>query len=307
MRVIRYQDANGAPALAAVTNQSEVYKVDCKDFLELVESAKRTNQSPLSFINDIIKHQNSENMKMEELSLLAPIEAPEVWAAGVTYEKSKEARNFETTNGKLNTITFYDKVYDAYRPEIFMKSTAARLVGPDAEVFIRSDSNWQIPEPELGLVIDKKGEILAYTIGNDMSSRDIEGENPLYLPQAKIWKNSCSIGPALLLSESVDDPYNLDIYCRIYRNKEKVVEGHANTKQLKRKYEELIYFLLKDNIVFDGTVLLTGTCIVPPNEFTLQDGDIIEIEIPRIGVLRNSVKASEEILAAETLQNGLKI
>lgn len=304
MRVIRYQDDNGSTVLAALTDQSEVYNLLYKDFLELVEYAEDKYQSPSSLIKEVIKNQLPEKVKLEELSLLAPIEAPEVWAAGVTYEKSKEARNYEATGGKLDATTFYDKVYDADRPELFLKSTAARLVGPNTDVFIRSDSNWQIPEPELGLVINRKGEILAYTIGNDMSSRDIEGENPLYLPQAKVWKNSCSIGPALLLTDAVADPYNLDIICRIYRNGEQVVEGNANTKQLKRKYEELITFLLRDNVVFDGTVLLTGTCIVPPNEFTLQDGDYIEIEIPQIGVLSNPVKASVNTLAEETLPNG---
>ncbi|MBI0579896.1 fumarylacetoacetate hydrolase family protein [Neobacillus cucumis] len=291
MRIIRYQNEIGTTVLAALTEQSEVYELAYTHFLELVEYAQNTNQTPLSLIQKVIKEEQPKKVKFEELSLLAPIEAPEVWAAGVTYEKSKEARNYEATAGKLDAATFYDKVYDADRPELFMKSTAARLIGPSTEVYIRSDSNWQIPEPELGLVINKKGEILAYTIGNDMSSRDIEGENPLYLPQAKIWKNSCSIGPALLLSEAMEDPYKLDIICRIYRNGQKVVEGYANTNQLKRKYDELVSYLLRDNEIFDGTVLLTGTCIVPPNEFTLMDGDLIEIEIPEIGVLRNPVKA----------------
>ncbi|MGG1397427.1 fumarylacetoacetate hydrolase family protein [Bacillus salipaludis] len=291
MRIIRYQNEIGTTVLAALTEQSEVYDLAYTHFLELVEYAQNTNQTPLSLIQKVIEAEQPKKVKFEELSLLAPIEAPEVWAAGVTYEKSKEARNYEATAGKLDATTFYDKVYDADRPELFMKSTAARLIGPGTEVYIRSDSNWQIPEPELGLVINKKGEILAYTIGNDMSSRDIEGENPLYLPQAKIWKNSCSIGPALLLSDAMEDPYKLDIICRIYRNGQKVVEGYANTNQLKRKYDELVSYLLRDNEIFDGTVLLTGTCIVPPNEFTLMDGDLIEIEIPEIGVLRNPVKA----------------
>src|SRR5699024_1738424 len=154
----------------------------------------------------------------------------------------------------------------------------------------RSDSEWQIPEPEVGVVINKNGKILGYTIGNDMSSRDIEGENPLYLPQAKIWKNSCSIGPAIILAESVKDPYNFEITLSIYRKDKKIVEETANTNQLKRKYDELVSFLVRDNIIFDGTVLLTGTSIVPDNEFTLQEGDRIEIEVPEIGVLVNPIK-----------------
>jgi 2-dehydro-3-deoxy-D-arabinonate dehydratase len=233
---------------------------------------------------------------LEKLSLLVPIVAPEVWACGVTYERSRDARNYESADGKIGSTTFYDKVYDAQRPEIFLKSTAARTVGPNDKVNLRNDSNWQIPEPELGLVINGQGEILGYTIGNDMSCRDIEGENPLYLPQAKIWRNSCSIGPAILLSEDVKDPYQFEITCRIYRNGKKVVEGSANTRQLKRTFEELVSYLLKDNQIFDGTVLLTGTCIVPPNEFTLADGDQIEIEISDIGVLQNTVRLANTVV-----------
>src|SRR5699024_5855569 len=132
---------------------------------------------------------------------------------------------------------------------------------------------------------------VGYTIGNDMSCRDIEGENPLYLPQAKMWKNSCSIGPAIRLADAVSDPYDFDIICRIFRKEEKVFEGSANTSQLKRSFDELVSFLTRDNEVFDGTVLLTGTCIVPPNDFTLEDGDLIEIEVPGIGILNNPVKS----------------
>ncbi|NCT38049.1 fumarylacetoacetate hydrolase [Bacillus sp. EB93] len=232
---------------------------------------------------------------MEGLQLTTPIDAPEVWASGVTYKKSKEARNYEATQGKLDRQTFYDKVYDAVRPEIFFKSTAARTVGPNDPVYLRSDSKWQIPEPELGLVIDKKGTVLGYIAGNDMSCRDIEGENPLYLPQAKVWKNSCSIGPAILLKEAVPDPYELKIMCRIFRNEEKVFEGEAKVNQLKRKLEELVDYLVLDNTVFDGSVLLTGTCVVPPNEFTLKGDDRIEIEIPGIGVLNNPVIQSKAV------------
>ena len=140
-------------------------------------------------------------------------------------------------------------------------------------------------------MINKRGNILGYIAGNDLSSRDIEGENPLYLPQAKVWKNSCSIGRAIRLAETVADPYNIEIICRIFRHDEKVFEGSANTNQLNRKFDELISFLLRDNEIFDGAVLLTGTSIVPPNEFTLADGDRIEIEIEGIGILNNSVRS----------------
>ena len=179
--------------------------------------------------------------------------------------------------------------------ETFLKSTARRIVGPDEPVGIRTDSNWQIPEPELALVIREDGEIVGYTIGNDMSSRDIEGENPLYLPQAKMWKNSCSIGPAILLADTVTDPYDLNIECRIKRDGQWVFKGSANTSMLKRRYEELVDFLLHDNDIVSGTTLLTGTCIVPDDSFTLEEGDEIEIEIDQIGILRNPVKMANHI------------
>jgi len=295
MRIIRYLSEDSKPVLAALTSEETVYPLEQEGFIELIHQANAQKISPLSFVQNMISKSKPIPQSIEELSLLVPIIAQEVWASGVTYERSRDARNYEATDGKLDATTFYDKVYDAERPEIFFKSTAARTVGPNQEVYIRSDSKWQIPEPELGLIISQEGEILGYTIGNDMSCRDIEGENPLYLPQAKMWKHSCSIGPAILLTESVKDPYDFDIICRIYRHGNLAVEGTASTRQLKRKFEELVSFLVRDNEIFDGTVLLTGTCIVPPNDFTLLEGDQIEIEIPSIGILKNSVRLPSEI------------
>ena len=295
MRIIRYLSEDSKPILAALTSEETVYPLEQEGFIELIHQANVQKISPLSFVENMISKSKPIPQSIEELSLLVPIIAQEVWASGVTYERSRDARNYEATDGKLDATTFYDKVYDAERPEIFFKSTAARTVGPNQEVYIRSDSKWQIPEPELGLIISQEGEILGYTIGNDMSCRDIEGENPLYLPQAKMWKHSCSIGPAILLTESVKDPYDFDIICRIYRHGNLAVEGTASTRQLKRKFEELVSFLVRDNEIFDGTVLLTGTCIVPPNDFTLLEGDQIEIEIPSIGILKNSVRLPSKI------------
>ncbi|MGG0449800.1 fumarylacetoacetate hydrolase family protein [Priestia megaterium] len=295
MRIIRYLSEDSKPVLAALTSEETVYPLEQEGFIELIHQANAQKISPLFFVQNMISKSKPIPQSIEELSLLVPIIAQEVWASGVTYERSRDARNYEATDGKLDATTFYDKVYDAERPEIFFKSTAARTVGPNQEVYIRSDSKWQIPEPELGLIISQEGEILGYTIGNDMSCRDIEGENPLYLPQAKMWKHSCSIGPAILLTESVKDPYDFDIICRIYRHGNLAVEGTASTRQLKRKFEELVSFLVRDNEIFDGTVLLTGTCIVPPNDFTLLEGDQIEIEIPSIGILKNSVRLPSKI------------
>ncbi|PZE20597.1 fumarylacetoacetate hydrolase family protein [Paenibacillus xerothermodurans] len=290
MRIIRFLDESNAAVLAALTDQGKVFPLPYADFLELVRSAQQQGSTPLALVQRDIAGTSPLPSNLEQLRMIVPLEAPEVWAAGVTYEKSKEARNYEATDGKLDAVTFYDKVYDAERPEIFFKSTAARTMGPNDELYLRGDSNWQIPEPELGLVLDAEGSILGYTIGNDMSCRDIEGENPLYLPQAKVWKGSCSIGPAIRLAEAVEDPYRFQLACKIYRNNEQVVEGSATTGQLKRRFDELVSYLTRDNEIFDGTVLLTGTCIVPPNDFTLEDGDRVEIEIDNIGVLSNPVR-----------------
>lgn len=289
MRIIRYLKALSSAQLAAVTDEGKVYELPQQDFLTLLKEAEAAGSSPLALVEKLTAGAHPLSQSLEQLELLVPIEAPEVWAAGVTYERSREARNYEATGGRMDASTFYDKVYDAERPELFFKSTAARTVGPGGEVQLRSDSEWQIPEPELALVLDGQGRIVGYTIGNDMSCRDIEGENPLYLPQAKVWKRSCSIGPAIRLTETVEDPYSLQITCRIYRDGNKVVEGSASTGQLKRKLEELTSYLVRDNEIFEGTVLMTGTCIVPPNEFTLADGDRVEIEISGIGTLVNPV------------------
>ncbi|MCF6092418.1 fumarylacetoacetate hydrolase family protein [Microaerobacter geothermalis] len=295
MRIIRFLQQS-IPTLGALTDDDMVYVLPQKDFMQLVQEADAKKITSLRLIEEIISNSAPLDKSCESLDLLVPIEAPEVWASGVTYERSRDARNYEATGGKLDATTFYDKVYNAVRPEIFFKSTAARTVGPNQEVFLRSDSKWQIPEPELGLVINKVGKILGYIVGNDMSCRDIEGENPLYLPQAKIWKNSCAIGPAIRLAETVEDPYQFQITCRIYRDEKLVVEGTASTGQLKRRFDELVSYLVRDNEIFDGTVLLTGTCIVPPNEFTLVDGDRIEIEISGIGTLINVVKSQSSVI-----------
>jgi 2-dehydro-3-deoxy-D-arabinonate dehydratase len=290
MNIIRYLQDDDVPKLAVLTADEHIYELPQTSFQELILQSKAENKLPRDWIQTWIHQSSPLSQSLTELHLIVPIEAPEVWAAGVTYERSREARNYEATGGKLDASTFYDKVYSAVRPEIFMKSTAARTVGPNDVMYLRSDSSWQIPEPELGLVIMQDGSIVGYTIGNDLSCRDIEGENPLYLPQAKVWKRSCSIGPTIRLVETVINPYDLQIACRIYRNGVLTVEGSANTSQLKRKLDELVSFLIRDNEVYDGMILLTGTCIVPPNEFSLQDGDIVEMEIAGIGLLRNTMK-----------------
>ena len=213
--------------------------------------------------------------------LLLPVQPHEVWAAGVTYERSREARLAETT-----TVGIYDKIYDAERPELFFKATASRCVGPNVPIGIRSDSRWTVPEPELAVILSEEGEVLGYTLGNDMSARDIEGENPLYLPQTKIYRACCSIGPTILLS---DEPVEgrLTLWCRIERRGREVFRGEVGTSRIRRPIAELVTYLRRANDIPPMTVLLTGTGIVPPDEFACEEGDVIEIGADEIGVLRN--------------------
>lgn len=218
--------------------------------------------------------------------VLVPIGSQEVWAAGVTYLRSKVARMEESKES--GGATFYDKVYDAERPEIFFKANAYKVIPNNGKVRIRKDSNWNVPEPELTLVINNTGEIVGYTIGNDMSSRSIEGENPLYLPQAKMYDGSASVGPCVLVTAAPIDPSTL-ISIIIKRNGATVFEGNVTIDKMKRKHTELVEFLFREYSFSTGAYLMTGTCVVPDNDFTLQSGDAIQITITGIGTLINTV------------------
>jgi 2-dehydro-3-deoxy-D-arabinonate dehydratase len=210
----------------------------------------------------------------------------EIWGAGVTYTKSMEARKRETHHGEI-----YDHIYSAPRPELFLKDSGiGRCVGPNEFICVRSDSRWTVPEPELGLVLDDDGKIIGYTITNDVSARDIEGENPLYLPQAKIYNGSCSFGPVVVTPDDIHDPRSLAIRLTITRDGKKIFEGETNTSAMKRRLDELVDYLKKDNRLGYLTLLMTGTGIVPPDNFSLTDGDKVEIAIDGIGVLRNPVR-----------------
>jgi len=218
--------------------------------------------------------------------LLAPIGSQEVWAAGVTYYRSRDARMEESKSAGGGD--FYDRVYSAQRPELFFKGTPHRVVGPGQKVAIRSDASWSVPEPELVLFITPGGKIAGYTIGNDMSSRDIEGENPLYLPQAKVYDRSCALGPCLLVSED-PLPASTEIKIEIRREGKTVFSGATTLKELKRTPEDLVRYLYHSSTFPAGCFLFTGTGIVPPDSFTLKTGDEIAITIPPIGTLSNTV------------------
>jgi 2-dehydro-3-deoxy-D-arabinonate dehydratase len=219
-------------------------------------------------------------------NILPPIGTQEVWAAGVTYYRSRDARMEESKSAGGGD--FYDRVYSATRPELFFKAPPHRVVGPGANVAIRSDASWSVPEPELVLFITPGGKIAGYTIGNDMSSRDIEGENPLYLPQAKVYDRSCALGPCLLVSDEALPP-STGISIEIRREGQVAFSGATTLKEMKRKPEELARYLYHSSSFPSGCFLFTGTGIVPPDSFTLRPGDEISITIPPIGTLLNEV------------------
>ncbi len=219
--------------------------------------------------------------------LSAPIGSQEVWAAGVTYYRSRDARMDEARAS--GGATFYDRVYDADRPELFFKATAQRVVGPGGIVRVRRDSTWSVPEPELVLVINATGRVVGYTVGNDMSARDIEGENPLYLPQAKVYDGSCAIGPGVLFADA-PLPTSTTIRLSIVRQGVAAFAGETTTGQIKRGFDELAGWLIRESTFPVGCYLFTGTGIVPPDDFTLASGDEIAITIDGIGTLTNRVE-----------------
>ena len=238
------------------------------------------------FLAEYVARGESQD-RFHEGEVQAPIEGQEVWAAGVTYYRSRGARMEESKDAGGGD--FYDRVYSAERPELFFKSTASRTVGTGGKVRIRADAKWSVPEPELTLVVSSKGRIVGYTIGNDMSSRDIEGENPLYLPQAKVYNGSCALGPGILVTA---DPLarSTEIQLEISRNERIEFEGSIALTELKRDPKVLVEYLFRDNSFPAGVFLMTGTGIVPPSSFTLEKGDRVRITIAPIGVLENVVE-----------------
>ena len=237
--------------------------------------------APLAWLRERLRESGQGRMSGD---LRPPLEGQEVWAAGVTYHRSREARMEESQR----EADVYDRVYQAARPELFFKATPQRVVGHGGAVRIRADSDWNVPEAELALAINREGRIFGYSIGNDMSSRSIEGDNPLYLPQAKIYDGSCALGPCLLVADEPLLP-STEIALRITRNGAEVHRGSTRLSQMKRAPEELVEYLYRENSFPDGCYLLTGTGIVPAREFTLAVGDEIEITIEPIGMLSNRV------------------
>jgi 2-dehydro-3-deoxy-D-arabinonate dehydratase len=261
-----------------VENQNKFHKLPASSWDSLV-----TREDLANYLANAIR---SAEPVPEPKTLLAPVGSQEVWAAGVTYYRSRNARMEESKSAGGGD--FYDRVYSAERPELFFKSMPQRVVAPGADVAIRNDATWSVPEPELALFITPGGKIAGYTIGNDMSSRDIEGENPLYLPQAKVYDRSCALGPCLLVSDE-PLPATTEIQLEIRREGKPEFSSVTSLKELKRDPQELVRYLYRNNSFPQGCFLLTGTGIVPPDSFTLHPGDEIRITIPPIGTLVNCV------------------
>jgi 2-dehydro-3-deoxy-D-arabinonate dehydratase len=232
----------------------------------------------------LVPEREAQKLLTEEI--LPPVGSQEVWAAGVTYMRSRNARMEESKES--GGADFYDKVYDAPRPELFFKSAPHRVAGHNELVFIRKDSAWNVPEPELTLFINSSGAIQAYTIGNDMSSRSIEGENPLYLPQAKMYERSAAIGPCLLIADKDISP-STKIHIQIHRKNEVIYDDEAEISRMKRSFSELVGYLFREYAFPQGCFLMTGTCLVPGNDFTLFEQDKVVISIDHIGTLINTV------------------
>jgi len=283
MKLCRFEVATGSGAHAGLIVNDEIL-IDLagagveriKDLLERTDLAEELVRLSEAF---------AAHYPLDGVRMLTPVESQEVWAAGVTYLRSKEARMVESEF----SATAYDLVYDAVRPEIFFKSIPEKVVSPGESVGIRKDARWNVPEPELALVMNSAGKLVGFTIGNDMSSRDIEGENLLYLPQAKIYTGSCAVGPWIVVGMTEDDARQWTIHLEIRRGGRTVFSGETRINQIKRRFSELAEYLFRSQKFPHGAVLLTGAGIVPEDTFTLEANDSVRITISGIGTLENPV------------------
>lgn len=269
----------------AIVDESSVRLLDFNQLENVRSLADVLHAKDPAGLAKFLVDQTAQPVPLAQVTLLAPIDRQEVWAAGVTYKRSQIARMEESESG----ASHYDKVYSAPRPELFYKGSASRVSGPGEPVRVRADSKWSVPEPEFTLVLNPAMQIVGYTIGNDMSARDIEGENPLYLPQAKVYRQCCGLGPVILLATQELDLAATKILLTIVRGGREVFHGETSLSQLNRKLPELADWLAKENEFPAGAFLLTGTGIIPPDEFTLENGDSVAIEVAGIGTLVNPV------------------
>jgi 2-dehydro-3-deoxy-D-arabinonate dehydratase len=281
MRIAKFISGNGPSTRLGLVEGDRVRPIGPLDarFLDLLHA-----DDPAALVADWLRGGEPE-VALDSVRLLSPLDRQEVWGAGVTYERSKQARQEESEQGG----SFYDLVYRAERPELFFKATPSRVVGPGEPIRVRQDTKWCVPEPELTLVLSPKLRIVGYTIGNDVSARDIEGENPLYLPQAKVYDACCALGPVVTLAQDMPPLAGVEIRLEIERGGKIAVRESTSLSRMARTPEELVGWLGRDNRFPDGAFLLTGTGIVPPDEFSLAPGDIVRISIDGIGTLTNPV------------------
>ncbi|HEX4149257.1 MAG TPA: fumarylacetoacetate hydrolase family protein [Pirellulales bacterium] len=277
MQLAKFRTATGDVAMGVLAGEQIRPLGQASQLAEILQQ-----QDPAAWVRERL---SADRVALADVELLAPVDRQEIWAAGVTYRRSKSARMEES----VGAAVFYDKVYEAQRPELFFKANAWRVVGPGGDIRIRGDSRWNVPEPELTLVLNSRLELAGYTIGNDVSSRDIEGENPLYLPQAKVYDGSCALGPWITLAAAMPPPEQIGIRLAIERGGQRVFAGETSAGQMARSFAELIEYLGRDHSFPDGVCLLTGTGIVPGADFTLSAGDRVRIEIDGIGELVNCV------------------
>jgi 2-dehydro-3-deoxy-D-arabinonate dehydratase len=282
VKLCRFQQGSGRPRVGLVREDETILDLSAEGIDRLTSLLEFEG---LAAQLGALANQNLPKFALGDVKLLAPIEQQEVWAVGVTYLRSKTARMEESDF----SATAYDKVYDAPRPELFFNALPEKVSGPGGAVGIRSDANWSVPEPELAFLLNSRGHIAGYTIGNDMSSRDIEGENLLYLPQAKIYTGSCALGPYVCVGTTEAEVRTWRIELSIRRGEREVFRGEVSAGQLKRPFAEMAGYLFRCQSFPHGAVLLTGTGIVPPDAFTLAAGDVVRIGISGIGMLENMV------------------
>lgn len=282
MKLCRFQNSAQQIRIGVATDEQTLLDLTAVGLAQMTPMLEA--ETPAAELEEWLS-KNPPRVRLSDVQLLAPVEQQEVWAAGVTYLRSKTAR-MEESDFSANA---YDRVYSAIRPEIFFKSLAEKVVAPGKPVGIRRDATWSVPEPELALVLNSRGKVVGYTIGNDMSSRDIEGENLLYLPQAKTYHRSCALGPWLMLGTPESEARGWQIQLEIARDGKPIFTGQTSVKQIKRQFDELAEFLFRCQVFPHGAVLLTGTGIVPPDQFTLHENDVVRITISGIGTLENPV------------------
>lgn len=284
MKLCKFHDRNGNVAVGRIVDDYVLpLSLSGGQYRTLADILEADDPGDVA---EFLTDRSQKAIPIAQAKLRAPIDSQEVWAAGVTYKRSQSARMEESEHA----ASAYDRVYAADRPELFFKANAHRVAGPLAPVRIRQDSEWNVPEPELTLVLNSHLQLVGYTIGNDMSSRDIEGENPLYLPQAKVYDGCCALGPCISLPIEMPQPLlEVGIEMKVYRGEDTVFEGSTSIAEMARTMSELVRWLGRDNSFPHGAFLLTGTGIVPNSEFTLKPADVIDIAIDGIGTLRNSV------------------